>query len=276
MKMESDSMYKKIISIFFILTILTSLVGCAFDNHNNDNQAVSRQSEKERVIEEAQKYLEDKYPDDKFTFVSRETTAFGVLTYYEMNFKSEKYSEATFKVYAEMITDEDSEGHIVSRYRDENRYSVVDYYDTYYNFLIRDDAEDYFDEKLKKYLGETINFKLEFHESLLTAKKLKNGMTFNDFIAAHGEFSLLCCNTMNVEEIEVNLKSLVLDLKDSEIYADLIYACIRENDYNTIQNNNLKFIVENCDNIFLERKRFYLYGLDADLIEFDLIEYPNS
>lgn len=263
-------MYKKIISICFILAILTSLVGCAFDNHNNDSQAVSSQSEKERVIEQAQRYLENKYPDDMFTYVSSTANVMGIL-YYELNFKSQKYEES-FKVYANPKAKEDSMGHVISRYKDEEGNTLFDYYDTYYNCLMRGDAENYFYEILKQYLGENVVFILEFNSSFYTAREMKNKVDFYSYLDTHCDIYLLCCGENKYDSIYNQLSALTYEFQNCELYMMFDYACVKSEYIDSIEDQSYDDILKNCKKMFYERKEYYINGFN-DIYECDLIQY---
>lgn len=262
---------KKVVSLCLAIVMLFSLIGCNFSYYDKtSSEATSSLNQHERVIEEATKYLEEKYPDDEFTYVSSNSHSWGTL-YYDMNFESKKYDGQTFLIYADPRKDEIPDKVVTSYYKDENGNIIFDYYDTYYSCSMRADAEEYFGEKIKKNLGEDVLFKIEFDDDMYTAKKLAGNLYFQDYLD-HCGFWLLCCSTVRFEDMEMDLKDLISDLKNSDIYANMVYACVKEESLETIQNESYKFIFENDESIFFERKEYYLYG-DKEEYECDIIVY---
>ena len=98
-------MYKRLLSVFLVITIFFSLAGCKTirtpgiaDNSNISSVPTAAEERKERVVAEATEYLKEIYPDDEFTYVSGRSPDWD-LRYYELAFTSKKYDDQKFTVY---------------------------------------------------------------------------------------------------------------------------------------------------------------------------------
>ena len=83
----------------------------------------------------AREYLKKNYPDDNFTFVSAASPNWAD-NYYEVGFKTEKYNNQQVMVYGSS-----------SDKKDEDGFTIYTYSDDYYQYYMKDDAEEYFSLK---------------------------------------------------------------------------------------------------------------------------------
>ncbi len=154
---------KKILSLLLAITLLFTLGGCF--NSNEDN--ITHEDVKNRVIDEATEYLKKTYPNDEFTYISGRSPNWA-YPYYEIGFSSKNYDNQLVTVYG----DPDDEANT------EDGLTVYNYYDDYYQYYMLEDAEEYFYNLAKPYLGNQLVIKTNISSGIGFAKSIKRGQNF--------------------------------------------------------------------------------------------------
>ena len=165
---------KRLLAILLVLILSVSMAGCSkFAQQNQSasdttsSKRITHEDVKKKVINEASEYLKKNYPDDNFTFVSIGSTNWA-YNYYRLSFKSEKYDNQQVMVYGSL--------------NDESEVTPYTYSDDYYQYYMKDDAEEYFSLKLKKYLENEFVIKVTFTTGIGGAKAVNNNQTFAENI----------------------------------------------------------------------------------------------
>lgn len=264
---------KKVVSLFLTIVLLFSVAGCKCNKSDtSESEAPWYEEEVLSVVGEAQAYINESYPDDEFTYLSYKMPNWA-YQYYEIIFSSKKYNNYSVTVYVFVDQDENFDSIATSYDIAENSEVIYDYCDDYYQYLIRSEAEVYFSEKVKKYLGENVLVKVNFPSNFGAAKMAAKISSFQEYIDKGCKVGLLCCDTKKLEEIENELSDMVLDLKNSGVYSNLTYASIKEENLETIQNKSWEFIFDNYRSIFMERKDYSIYGSNSEFYDGDVIIY---
>ncbi len=266
---------KKALCLLCGVAVILSAAGCGISNNNykttSSQTETIRRTEKSIRIEEAEKYLSDKY-DDSFSYVTTHYSAFGT-TYSEFDFKSDRFGEETFKVYVDYRGERNSHGRVVSHDKDENGNFLYDCYDTYYELLLNDDAQNYFTEKASDSFTDNVVIKVNLNNSYYAAKKAKNVNTWEDFLSSQIESSVLCCYTESFENMEKDIRKYVSDLKKSGITADLDFVTVKANSFNALKDMTYDSVWDNWKTDFIERKWYSMYADRAEVQEYELIVY---
>ena len=162
---------KRLLAILLVLILSVSTAGCSkFAQQNQSasdttsSKRITPEDVKKEVINEASEYLKKNYPDDNFTFVSAASPNWAD-NYYKVGFKTEKYNNQEVIVYGSP--------------KDEDGFTIYTYSDDYYQYYMKDDAEKYFYDLSKKYLGEDIVVKVTFAKSIGFTKSIKREKTFS-------------------------------------------------------------------------------------------------
>ena len=139
---------KRLLAILLVLILSVSATACSKPIQQSGNTSETTSSKKmtledvkKRVINEASEYLKKNYPDDNFTFVSAASPNWAD-NYYKVGFKTEKYDNQEVIVYGSP--------------KDEDGFTIYTYSDDYYKYYMKDDAEKYFYDLSKEYIGEDI------------------------------------------------------------------------------------------------------------------------
>ena len=160
---------KRLLAILLVLILSVSMAGCSKFAQQNQSSSETTSSKritpedvKKEVINEASEYLKKNYPDDNFTFVSAASPNWAD-NYYKVGFKTEKYDNQEVIVYGSP--------------KDESGVTTYTYSDDYYKYYMKDDAEEYFSLKLKKYLENEFVIKVTFTTGIGGAKAVNNNQT---------------------------------------------------------------------------------------------------
>ena len=145
---------KRIISLFLIIAVFFSPSGCAKNESAEDKKA--------RIISEATAYLKENYPDDKFTYVDGRPPNWA-YNYYELGFSSKNYHNKEFSVFGVSNGEKNDEG-----------LTKITYSDDYYKYYMLEDAEKYFYDTAKQYLGEDIVVKVSIQGGIAAAEGVNN------------------------------------------------------------------------------------------------------
>ena len=135
-KENGENMHKRVVSFFLVTVIFCLLAGCKTENPPGiggdvDELLNSNPDEKEQIFieslaAEAIDQLQEYYPDDDFTYVSKEY--YNDILYgrnvHVLRFESKNYKKKHFSVYA-LIDDDDKND--LSKYR---------FYDLYYQYSL--------------------------------------------------------------------------------------------------------------------------------------------
>lgn len=213
-------MLKRIISLSLIIVMMVSLAGCKLPkatsvdtqtNTNNTESVTSKQAEKERVIEEAKAYLQENYPDDEFTYVSGRSPEWA-YNYYELAFTSKKYDDQEVIVYGISETEEQ---------KDLEEYN---YYDTYFEYSMKDEAEEYFYNLVKKYFSDNILVKVVIYNGIGSAMKVDNK---NNFIynATNNKitFNVHIKINYNISDRNTDVQNILTEILDGGIHTNVSF-----------------------------------------------------
>ncbi len=156
---------KKILSLLLAITLLFTLGGCF--NSNEDN--ITHEDVKNRVIDEATEYLKKTYPNDEFTYISGRSPNWA-YPYYEIGFSSKNYDNQLVTVYG----DPDDEANT------EDGLTVYNYYDDYFQYYMKTEAENYFSNMAKEYIGYEIETQIGFETSIGASKLIDGNLSFEE------------------------------------------------------------------------------------------------
>jgi len=216
---------KRLLAILLVLILSVSTAGCSKFAQQNQSASDTTSSKKmtledvkKRVINEASEYLKKNYPDDNFTFVSIGSTNWA-YNYYRLSFKSEKYDNQQFMVYGSL--------------NDESEVTPYTYSDDYYQYYMKDDAEEYFIGLAEKYIDGTINVNITFETTIYCTKQIDNKLDFYENLSRNQIYFNLCFiydgNLENKKDsIELFLKKMV----DVRVYTLIWFKYKKENSSN--------------------------------------------
>ena len=212
---------KRLLAILLVLILSVSMAGCSKFAQQNQSSSdttsskrITHEDVKKKVINEASEYLKKNYPDDNFTFVSIGSTNWA-YNYYRLSFKSEKYDNQQFMVYGSL--------------NDESEVTPYTYSDDYYQYYMKDDAEEYFSLKLKKYLENEFVIKVRFKGGIGFTKIVNNDQSFTENIK-NDKFFCLVYIFLNQEfkNVDDQIEKFVKEIADDNINIDLYYIYTKQ------------------------------------------------
>ena len=241
---------KRLLAILLVLIFSVSTAGCSKFAQQNQSSSDTTSSKritpedvKERVINQATEYLKKNYPDDNFTFVSIGSTNWA-YNYYRLSFKTEKYDNQQFMVYGSL--------------NDESEVTPYTYSDDYYQYYMKDDAEKYFYDLSKKYLGEDIVVKVIFAKEIGSTQSIKREKTFSQNLKDDSvTISLYIFSEKKQNEIKDDFELLLNCLINNKIYISVSYLCIDHLFY--IENKDINYIINNFDRYNIEMNDYSTY-----------------
>lgn len=243
-------MKKRLLAILLIVILFVNVTACsktAQQDGNTSNTTSSKrmttEDVKKKIINEATEYLKKNYPDDKFTFVSIGSTNWA-YNYYRLSFKSEKYDNQQVMVYGSL--------------NDESEVTPYTYSDDYYQYYMKDDAEKYFYDLSKKYLGEDIVVKVIFSKEIGSTQSIKREKTFSQNLKDDSvTISLYIFSEKKQNEIKDDFELLLNCLINNKIYISISYLCIDHLFY--IKNKDINYIINNFDRYNIEMNDYSTY-----------------
>lgn len=241
---------KRLLAILLVLILSVSTAGCSKFAQQNQSSSdttsskrITHEDVKKKVINEASEYLKKNYPDDNFTFVSIGSTNWA-YNYYRLSFKSEKYDNQQFMVYGSL--------------NDESEVTPYTYSDDYYQYYMKDDAEKYFYDLSKKYLGEDIVVKVIFAKEIGSTQSIKREKTFSQNLKDDSvTISLYIFSEKKQNEIKDDFELLLNCLINNKIYISVSYLCIDHLFY--IENKDINYIINNFDRYNIEMNDYSTY-----------------
>ncbi len=241
---------KRLLAILLAVILSVSATACSKPIQQSGNTSETTSSKKmtledvkKRVINEASEYLKKNYPDDNFTFVSIGSTNWA-YNYYRLSFKSEKYDNQQFMVYGSL--------------NDESEVTPYTYSDDYYQYYMKDDAEKYFYDLSKKYLGEDIVVKVIFAKEIGSTQSIKREKTFSQNLKDDSvTISLYIFSEKKQNEIKDDFELLLNCLINNKIYISVSYLCIDHLFY--IENKDINYIINNFDRYNIEMNDYSTY-----------------
>ena len=216
---------KRLLAILLAVILSVSATACSkpiqqsgSTSETTSSKKMTLEDVKKRVINEASEYLKKNYPDDNFTFVSIGSTNWA-YNYYRLSFKSEKYDNQQFMVYGSL--------------NDESEVTPYTYSDDYYQYYMKDDAEEYFIGLAEKYIDGTINVNITFETTIYCTKQIDNKLDFYENLSRNQIYFNLCFiydgNLENKKDsIELFLKKMV----DVRVYTLIWFKYKKENSSN--------------------------------------------
>lgn len=212
---------ERLLAILLAVILSVSATACSKPIQQSGNTSETTSSKKmtledvkKRVINEASEYLKKNYPDDNFTFVSIGSTNWA-YNYYRLSFKSEKYDNQQFMVYGSL--------------NDESEVTPYTYSDDYYQYYMKDDAEEYFSLKLKKYLENEFVIKVTFTTGIGGAKAVNNNQTFAENIEND---NFLCWvyifSNQEFENVDSQIEKFAKEIADNNITVTLYYIYTKQ------------------------------------------------
>lgn len=212
---------KRLLAILLVLILSVSTAGCSKFAQQNQSSSDTTSSKritpedvKERVINQATEYLKKNYPDDNFTFVSAASPNWAD-NYYKVGFKTEKYDNQKVIVYGSP--------------KDESGVTTYTYSDDYYQYYMKDDAEEYFSLKLKKYLENEFVIKVDFFDGIGFTKVVNNNQTCAENIE-NDNFRCLVYIFSNQEFKNVGnqIEKFTKEIADNNITITLYYIYTKQ------------------------------------------------
>ena len=186
-------------------------------SETTSSKRITHEDVKKKVINEASEYLKKNYPDDNFTFVSAASPNWAD-NYYKVGFKTEKYNNQQVMVYGSS-----------SDKKDEDGFTIYTYSDDYYQYYMKDDAEEYFSLKLKKYLENEFVIKVRFKGGIGFTKIVNNDQSFTENIK-NDKFFCLVYIFLNQEfkNVDDQIEKFVKEIADDNINIDLYYIYTKQ------------------------------------------------
>ena len=212
---------KRLLAILLVLILSVSTAGCSKFAQQNQSSSdttsskrITHEDVKKKVINEASEYLKKNYPDDNFTFVSAASPNWAD-NYYKVGFKTEKYDNQEVIVYGSP--------------KDESGVTTYTYSDDYYQYYMKDDAEEYFSLKLKKYLENEFVIKVRFKGGIGFTKIVNNDQSFTENIK-NDKFFCLVYIFLNQEfkNVDDQIEKFVKEIADDNINIDLYYIYTKQ------------------------------------------------
>ncbi len=213
-------MFKKLVSLCVLFALLISVTGCGVlgVSDNTTESVTSTQTEKERVIEEAEAYLKESYPDDDFTYVSGKSPDWA-YRYYELAFTTKKYDNQTVIVYGDPKKDDNPNSIVTSYYTDDNGDVIYDYFDTYYQYSMKEEANRYFDNIVVNYLGEETKSDVAFYTTFGASQQIDSKSSFKNNIENNDMDILLWFESdENLEIMRDDIEIFLEKLIEKKIY----------------------------------------------------------
>lgn len=212
---------KRLLAILLVLILSVSTAGCSKFVQQNQSSSDTTSSKrmttedvKKKIINEATEYLKKDYPDDKFTFVSFGSTNWA-YNYYRLSFKSEKYDNQQFMVYGSL--------------NDESEVTPYTYSDNYYQYYMKEDAEEYFSLKLKKYLENEFVIKVRFKGGIGFTKAVNNNQTFIENIENDNFRCLVYIfSNQEFEQVDNEIKKFAKEIADNNITIKIYYIYTKQ------------------------------------------------
>ena len=210
---------KRLLAILLVLILSVSTVGCSkFAQQNQSasdttsSKRITPEDVKERVINQATEYLKKNYPDDNFTFISAASPNWAD-NYYKVGFKTEKYNNQQVMVYGSS-----------SDKKDEDGFTIYTYSDDYYQYYMKDDAEEYFSLKLKKYLENEFVIKVRFKDGIGFTKAVNNNQTCAENIENDNFRCLVYIfSDQEFKNVDNQIEKFVKEIADNKITIRLYY-----------------------------------------------------
>ena len=212
---------KRLLAILLAVILSVSATACSkpiqqsgSTSETTSSKRMTTEDVKKKIINEATEYLKKNYPDDNFTFVSIGSTNWA-YNYYRLSFKSEKYDNQQFMVYGSL--------------NDESEVTPYTYSDDYYQYYMKDDAEEYFSLKLKKYLENEFVIKVTFTTGIGGAKAVNNNQTFAENIEND---NFLCWvyifSNQEFENVDSQIEKFAKEIADNNITVTLYYIYTKQ------------------------------------------------
>ena len=215
---------KRLLAILLAVILSVSATACSkpiqqsgSTSETTSSKRITPEDVKERVINQATEYLKKNYPDDNFTFISAASPNWAD-NYYKVGFKTEKYNNQQVMVYGSS-----------SDKKDEDGFTIYTYSDDYYQYYMKDDAEEYFSLKLKKYLENEFVIKVDFFDGIGFTKAVNNNQTCAENIE-NDNFRCLVYIFSNQEFKNVGnqIEKFTKEIADNNITITLYYIYTKQ------------------------------------------------
>lgn len=246
---------KRLLAILLAVILSVSATACSnpiqqsgSTSETTSSKRITPEDVKERVINQATEYLKKNYPDDNFTIISAASPNWAD-NYYKVGFKTEKYNNQQVMVYGSS-----------SDKKDEDGFTIYTYSDDYYQYYMKDDAEKYFYDLSKKYLGEDIVVKVDVQTAFASTKNTDYdySKTFIENYRSTPLFLTVYIFSVNSYEVEKNnIYDLLNTFIDEKISIRLKYIYVKNTSY--IINKKIDEIINNIDRYCLEKSDFTTY-----------------
>ncbi len=217
-------MKKRLLAILLIVILFVNVTACSKtaqqDGNTSDttsSKRITHEDVKARVINQATEYLKKNYPDDKFTFVSAASPNWAD-NYYKVGFKTEKYDNQQVMVYGSSSDKEDEDG-----------FTIYTYSDDYYKYYMKNDAEEYFSLKLKKYLENEFVIKVDFFDGIGFTKAVNNDQTCTENIENDNFRCLVYVfSNQKFENVDNQIEKFAKEIADNNITVNLYYIYTKQ------------------------------------------------
>ena len=212
---------KRLLAILLAVILSVSATACSKPIQQSGNTSettsskrITHEDVKKKVINEASEYLKKNYPDDNFTFVSAASPNWAD-NYYKVGFKTEKYDNQEVIVYGSP--------------KDESGVTTYTYSDDYYKYYMKDDAEEYFSLKLKKYLENEFVIKVRFKGGIGFTKAVNNNQTFIENIENDNFRCLVYIfSNQEFEQVDNEIKKFAKETADNNITIKIYYIYTKQ------------------------------------------------
>ena len=240
-KVNKDKIFKCVLAAIILLMIVCRLIKIPLiaDYFNIPSAAERR---KEIVVAEAAEYLKDTYPDDEFTYIGG-TPPSWAYNEYTLVFSTKKYEDRELKVYA--VTHDDNKDDM----------SKYEFYDTYFEYAVNDEAEKYFYDLFGESISEPFRMKIDYLNSYEAARCYDSNL---DFVENYNNrnFDLTVYLFFNKEDSEVDdtINKIITDYYEKKL--QLWVTRIVIDDINIVNNDTIQQIKDSYDGTFSRRKDF--------------------
>ena len=212
---------KRLLAILLAVILSVSATACSkpiqqsgSTSETTSSKRITPEDVKERVINQATEYLKKNYPDDNFTFISAASPNWAD-NYYKVGFKTEKYDNQEVIVYGSP--------------KDESGVTTYTYSDDYYQYYMKDDAEEYFSLKLKKYLENEFVIKVRFKCGIGFTKAVNNNQTFIENIENDNFRCLVYIfSNQEFEQVDNEIKKFAKETADNNITIKIYYIYTKQ------------------------------------------------
>ena len=196
------------------------------------------------MIGEAEEYLKENYPDDTFTYVSGRSPNWA-YQYYELAFSSAEYDNQELTVFAEPD----------KNLKNDEGLTVYHYCDNYFQYYMKDEAEEYFYNIVKEALTEDIVVKVNISSGLGFAKAIKKDESFiQNFSSDTINTSIYIFYDERTEVNNENFKTVLDLLIDKKAYIGVTF--LKTKNLDEVSSKKMSELMGHLSDYYTDREFF--------------------